>query len=81
MNIFIEEHNKQNCEEIHLLKHQFSQEKSELKEKIIQYENHIDNLERKIGDLTRKEQCLYGKIKKYEVCMDAKRNSREIEQQ
>jgi hypothetical protein len=31
--------------------------------------------------MVRKEQCLYGKIKKYEVCMDAKRNLRQIEQQ
>lgn len=34
-----------------------------------------------MADLVRKEQCLYGRIKKYEVCMDAKRNLREIEQQ
>ncbi len=34
-----------------------------------------------MADLVRKEQCLFGRIKKYEVFMDAKRNLREIEQQ
>lgn len=78
MNILIEEHDKQSCEAVQLMKHQFAQEKSALKEQIVQNENHIEKLERKIADLVRKEQCLYGRIKKYEVCIDAKRNLREI---
>ena len=77
----IEEHDKQSVEALQMIKHQYAQEKSALKEQLIQYESHIEKLERKIADMVRKEQCLYGKIKKYEVCMDAKRNLRQIEQQ
>ena len=77
----IEEHDKKSFEALQLIKNQYAQEKGALKQQIIQYENHIQKLERKIADMVRKEQCLYGKIKKYEVCMDAKRNLRQIEQQ
>jgi hypothetical protein len=34
-----------------------------------------------MAESVRKEQCLHGKIKKYEVCLDAKRNLREIEKE
>lgn len=81
MHFLIEEHEKQNSEAIHLIKHQYAQEKSTLKEQLIQAESHIEKLERKVVDLTRKEQCLYGKIKKYEVCMDAKKSLRVVEQE
>lgn len=52
-----------------------------LREQLVHCENHIAKLERKIADSVRKEQCLHGKIKKYEVCLDAKRNLREIEKE
>ena len=79
MTMVIEQHEKQSTEAMALIKHQFAQERSLLKEQLIHCENHIAKLERKIADCVRKEQCLYGKIKKYEVCLDAKRNLREIE--
>ena len=44
MNILIEQHDKQSVEALQLVKHQYTQEKSGLKEQIIQYENHIDKL-------------------------------------
>lgn len=34
-----------------------------------------------MAEMVRKEQALYGKIKKYEVTFDAKRNLREIEKE
>ncbi len=81
MTMAIEQQEKQSNEAISILKHQYAQEKGLLKEQLIQYENHVAKLERKIADCVRKEQCLYGKIKKYEVCLDAKRNLREIEKE
>jgi ribosomal protein L9 len=81
MAVTLETHEKQTAEAVFLLRQQHNQEKSVLKEQLIQCENHIAKLERKIADCVRKEQCLYGKIKKYEVCLDAKRNLREVEKE
>jgi ribosomal protein L9 len=79
--LLMEDHDRQNVESLRLLKQQMGQEKGALKEQLIQCESHIEKLERKVAEQVRKEQCLYGRIKKYEACIDAKKNLRQIEQQ
>ena len=44
MNAMIEEHDKQSVEALQLIKQQYTQEKSTLKEQLIQYESHIEKL-------------------------------------
>lgn len=78
LSILAEQREKEATEALSLLRQQSAQEKALLKEQLLHCENHIAKLERKIADSVRKEQCLHGKIKKYEVCLDAKRNLREI---
>ena len=79
MTLNLESHEKSSSETVAILKHEFNVERSTLKEQLMQADNQIARLERKLADGLKKEQTLHGKIKKYEVCLDAKRNLREIE--
>jgi ribosomal protein L9 len=81
VSLLAEQQEKQSAEAMAVLRQQWAQEKGLLKEQLLHCQNHIAKLERKIADGVRKEQCLHGKIKKYEVCLDAKRNMREIEKE
>jgi ribosomal protein L9 len=81
VSLLAEQQEKQSAEAMAVLRQQWAQEKGLLKEQLLHCQNHIAKLERKIADGVRKEQCLHGKIKKYEVCLDAKRNLREIEKE
>jgi hypothetical protein len=81
VSLLAEQQEKQSAEAVSQMRQQWGQEKAMLKEQLLHCENHIAKLERKIAESVRKEQCLHGKIKKYEVCLDAKRNLREIEKE
>lgn len=55
MTLVIEQHEKQSTQAFSQIKEQYTHERSELKEKLIQYESHIVKLERKLADCFRKE--------------------------
>lgn len=78
MNLILEDRDRQNCDAMHLMRQEFTIERGALKEQAIQQESLVDRLERRVNELSRKEQSLHGKVKKYEQCMDAKRSLRHV---